>query len=388
MFNFKRGVQRLLRFLAFSWGLVTTPMDQTQTYTGLMAVPSTGHALASFVPAFGTSTKTRRMDPSFPQRTARLPKGIPLRSKMRRMDSAGSESFRQRMARLSKGVVVRSLGTPTIAQASVSIEEYLKRLCLEDGALDGPLSDHDWSDNEKQAFYGPLSECEASDAEDGMPQSKVAPIEDCLQKHLQNKALDGPLSDRDRSDDEEQAFYGPLRECEVSDTEDGMPQSKGAPIEDFLQKHLQNKALDCPLSDHDRSDDEEQAFYGPLSECEASEIGDSLPQSKDAHAIKKLEHWKRQLVRKREKRRKNRKRQQEDRGTGLLVKSGKKWDCTGTLPGLLVFYRGGDLAGNTAKLHQASTGTLPGLSGKVLAIYQDFTVITRYGNYISTDGFL
>ncbi|KAM6489670.1 hypothetical protein JOM56_014906 [Amanita muscaria] len=60
---------------------------------------------------------------------------------------------------------------------------------------------------------------------------------------------------------------------------------------------------------------------------------------------------------------------------GLLVKSGKKWDCTGTLPGLLVFYRGGDLAGNTAKLHQASTGTLPGLSGKVLAIYQDFTVI-------------
>ncbi|KAM6496716.1 hypothetical protein JOM56_007189 [Amanita muscaria] len=72
----------------------------------------------------------------------------------------------------------------------------------------------------------------------------------------------------------------------------------------------------------------------------------------------------------------------------LLVKSGKKWDCTGTLPGLLVFYRGGDLAGNTAKLHQASTGTLPGLSGKVLAIYQDFTVITRYGNYISTDGFL
>ncbi|KAM6496710.1 hypothetical protein JOM56_007183 [Amanita muscaria] len=215
------------------------------------------------------------------------------------------------------GVVVRSLGTPTIAQASVSIEEYLKRLCLEDGALDGPLSDHDWSDNEKQAFYGPLSECEASDAEDGMPQSKVAPIEDCLQKHLQNKALDGPLSDRDRSDDEEQAFYGPLRECEVSDTEDGMPQSKGAPIEDFLQKHLQNKALDCPLSDHDRSDDEEQAFYGPLSECEASEIGDSLPQSKDAHAIKKLEHWKRQLVRKREKRRKNRKRQQEDRGTGM-----------------------------------------------------------------------
>ncbi|KAM6499783.1 hypothetical protein JOM56_005291 [Amanita muscaria] len=178
MFNFKRGVQRLLRFLAFSWGLVTTPMDQTQTYTGLMAVPSTGHALASFVPAFGTSTKTRRMDPSFPQRTARLPKGIPLRSKMRRMDSAGSESFRQRMARLSKGVVVRSLGTPTIAQASVSIEEYLKRLCLEDGALDGPLSDHDWSDNEKQAFYGPLSECEASDAEDGMPQSKVAPIEE------------------------------------------------------------------------------------------------------------------------------------------------------------------------------------------------------------------
>ncbi|KAM6491641.1 hypothetical protein JOM56_012885 [Amanita muscaria] len=73
---------------------------------------------------------------------------------------------------------------------------------------------------------------------------------------------------------------------------------------------------------------------------------------------------------------------------GLLVKSGKKWDCTGTLPGLLVFYRGGDLAGNTAKLHQASTGTLPGLSGKVLAIYQDFTVITRYGNSISTDGFL
>ncbi|KAM6489934.1 hypothetical protein JOM56_014513 [Amanita muscaria] len=62
---------------------------------------------------------------------------------------------------------------------------------------------------------------------------------------------------------------------------------------------------------------------------------------------------------------------------GLLVKSGKKWDCTGTLPGLLVFYRGGDLAGNTAKLHQASTGTLPGLSGKVLAIYQDFTVIVR-----------
>ncbi|KAM6492303.1 hypothetical protein JOM56_012027 [Amanita muscaria] len=73
---------------------------------------------------------------------------------------------------------------------------------------------------------------------------------------------------------------------------------------------------------------------------------------------------------------------------GLLVKSGKKWDCTGTLPGLLVFYRGGDLAGNTAKLHQASTGTLPGLSGKVLAIYQDFTVITRYGNSIITDGFL
>ncbi|KAM6504363.1 hypothetical protein JOM56_001306 [Amanita muscaria] len=73
---------------------------------------------------------------------------------------------------------------------------------------------------------------------------------------------------------------------------------------------------------------------------------------------------------------------------GLLVKSGKKWDCTGTLPGLLVFYRGGVLAGNTAKLHQASTGTLPGLSGKVLAIYQDFTVITRYGNSIITDGFL
>ncbi|KAM6501763.1 hypothetical protein JOM56_001740 [Amanita muscaria] len=73
---------------------------------------------------------------------------------------------------------------------------------------------------------------------------------------------------------------------------------------------------------------------------------------------------------------------------GLLVKSGKKWDCTGTLPGLLVFYRGGDLAGNTAKLHQASTGTLPGLSGKVLAIYQDFAVITRYGNSISTEGFL
>ncbi|KAM6491153.1 hypothetical protein JOM56_013392 [Amanita muscaria] len=77
------------------------------------------------------------------------------------------------------GIVVRTpgassadpLGTTLISQTSISIQKYLEDLLLKE-AIEGSLSECEWSDNEELAIYGPLSEISDSDGDE--PQKPAA----------------------------------------------------------------------------------------------------------------------------------------------------------------------------------------------------------------------